>query len=77
MNIAIDTNLNINFNFYLFFLCNLDNSHNQSYFLSCFSASQSEETEMKEVKYKDWVFFNYTFKRFEGLTQRGPNPHKS
>ena len=23
--------------------------------------------------YKDWVFINYTFKRFEGLTQRGPN----
>ncbi len=21
--------------------------------------------------YKDWVFINYTFKRFEGLTQRG------
>ncbi|XP_018335941.1 serine/threonine-protein kinase tricorner isoform X2 [Agrilus planipennis] len=24
-----------------------------------------------EVQYKDWVFINYTFKRFEGLTQRG------
>lgn len=24
-----------------------------------------------EVSYKDWVFINYTFKRFEGLTQRG------
>lgn len=24
-----------------------------------------------EVIYKDWVFINYTFKRFEGLTQRG------
>ena len=23
--------------------------------------------------YKDWVFINYTFKRFEGLTQRGPS----
>lgn len=23
---------------------------------------------------KDWVFINYTFKRFEGLTQRGPLP---
>ena len=21
--------------------------------------------------YKDWMFMNYTFKRFEGLTQRG------
>ena len=25
---------------------------------------------------KDWVFINYTFKRFEGLTQRGPTPFK-
>lgn len=24
-----------------------------------------------DVTYKDWVFINYTFKRFEGLTQRG------
>jgi len=24
-----------------------------------------------ETGYKDWVFINYTFKRFEGLTQRG------
>ncbi|XP_043482791.1 serine/threonine-protein kinase tricornered isoform X1 [Leptopilina heterotoma] len=24
-----------------------------------------------ETIYKDWVFINYTFKRFEGLTQRG------
>lgn len=24
--------------------------------------------------YKDWVFINYTFKRFEGLTQRGHYP---
>ena len=23
-------------------------------------------------KLGDWVFINYTFKRFEGLTQRGP-----
>merc|ERR1712037_365142 len=23
---------------------------------------------------RDWVFINYTFKRFEGLTQRGPIP---
>jgi len=25
----------------------------------------------KSAPYKDWVFMNYTFKRFEGLTQRG------
>lgn len=28
--------------------------------------------EQKDSKYKDWVFINYTYKRFEGLTQRGP-----
>ena len=27
-----------------------------------------------EASYSDWVFINYTFKRFEGLTQRGPIP---
>ncbi|XP_070562359.1 serine/threonine-protein kinase 38-like [Ptychodera flava] len=27
--------------------------------------------EGEEHHYKDWVFINYTFKRFEGLTQRG------
>lgn len=27
--------------------------------------------EKSEVSNKDWVFLNYTFKRFEGLTQRG------
>ena len=29
-------------------------------------------TEKSSSSYKDWVFINYTFKRFEGLTQRGP-----
>lgn len=28
--------------------------------------------DQKDAKYKDWVFINYTYKRFEGLTQRGP-----
>lgn len=28
----------------------------------------------KESKHKDWVFINYTYKRFEGLTQRGSRP---
>lgn len=26
---------------------------------------------MDDANYKDWVFINYTYKRFEGLTQRG------
>merc|ERR1719357_689437 len=29
------------------------------------------QEEAKESKSKDWMFINYTFKRFEGLTQRG------
>jgi len=28
----------------------------------------------KEKSYQDWMFMNYTFKRFEGLTQRGKIP---
>ncbi|XP_064480682.1 serine/threonine-protein kinase tricornered-like isoform X2 [Ornithodoros turicata] len=32
--------------------------------------------ENSEVGSKDWVFINYTFKRFEGLTQRGVKPTK-
>ena len=36
-----------------------------------FTAAPSNE-EQKDSKYKDWVFINYTYKRFEGLTQRGP-----
>ena len=27
--------------------------------------------EKEGAPYKDWVFINYTYKRFEGLTQRG------
>ena len=27
-----------------------------------------------DLKEKDWVFINYTYKRFEGLTQRGRQP---
>lgn len=30
--------------------------------------------EKAELNAKDWVFLNYTFKRFEGLTQRGIRP---
>jgi len=33
--------------------------------------SQASQEEAKESKAKDWMFINYTFKRFEGLTQRG------
>lgn len=36
-----------------------------------FSAAPSNNPETGQP-YKDWVFINYTFKRFEGLTQRGP-----
>lgn len=37
---------------------------------SIISASAPSPTQDGEVL-KDWVFINYTFKRFEGLTQRG------
>ena len=40
---------------------NQNNINNNS---SCGGASNG-------AGYKDWVFINYTFKRFEGLTQRG------
>lgn len=36
----------------------------------CESASATEP----DFKSKDWVFLNYTYKRFEGLTQRGTIP---
>lgn len=40
-----------------------------NYFFSLFAtASAPKETEASS---KDWVFINYTFKRFEGMTQRG------
>ncbi|XP_065940821.1 serine/threonine-protein kinase 38-like isoform X2 [Magallana gigas] len=40
------------------------------------SPHQGANHSTKEVdpKYKDWVFINYTYKRFEGLTQRGRQP---
>ena len=48
----------------------IHNKLNLLYFISA-SAPTSQDG---EVIYKDWVFINYTFKRFEGLTQRGaPN----
>lgn len=39
-------------------------------FFLIFLASAPSPTQDGEVL-KDWVFINYTFKRFEGLTQRG------
>ena len=32
---------------------------------------QSKSFEMEGQGEQDWMFQNYTFKRFEGLTQRG------
>jgi len=42
-----------------------------------FSVSATPAKDCKDGEagtYNDWVFINYTFKRFEGLTQRGPIP---
>ena len=39
-----------------------------------FSEPQNQDPEPPDTKSdgsKDWMFLNYTFKRFEGLTQRG------
>lgn len=36
-------------------------------------APVSNQTEA-DLKNKDWVFINYTYKRFEGLTARGAIP---
>lgn len=37
------------------------------------AAPVSNQTEA-DLKNKDWVFINYTYKRFEGLTARGAIP---
>jgi hypothetical protein len=37
----------------------------------CVAGAQPVKPDSKAQPYKDWVFINYTFKRFEGLTQRG------
>lgn len=39
--------------------------------LLCLRAASATEPDFKS---KDWVFLNYTYKRFEGLTQRGTIP---
>lgn len=39
-------------------------------FSATFSAASAPLPQDGEIL-KDWVFINYTFKRFEGLTQRG------
>lgn len=46
------------------------NNFKGTYFILIVTAS-APLTQDGEVTYKDWVFINYTFKRFEGLTQRG------
>lgn len=55
----------------------LSTLHNITLMLSFFyfTASAPQDTETSP---KDWVFINYTYKRFEGLTQRGvKTPRKS
>ncbi|XP_076370067.1 serine/threonine-protein kinase tricornered-like isoform X2 [Tachypleus tridentatus] len=39
-------------------------------------AAPSTDTD-EQSGYKDWVFINYTFRRFEGLTQRGKGTKKT
>lgn len=40
----------------------------------CPTAAPEPAKDGESSTYKDWVFINYTFKRFEGLTQRGVLP---
>ena len=45
------------------------------FYFEFIAASAPEPPKEGDVStYKDWVFINYTFKRFEGLTQRGVLP---
>lgn len=55
--------------FYIFYLLNIFLTSN---FIFLASAPCPQDGEVL----KDWVFINYTFKRFEGLTQRGTPTHK-
>ncbi len=57
------------------FLCGFYVFQNVSLFSLFFSkvAPVSNHTEA-DLKSKDWVFINYTYKRFEGLTARGGIP---
>lgn len=41
------------------------------HFVLCSLTASATEPDFKS---KDWVFLNYTYKRFEGLTQRGTIP---
>lgn len=45
--------------------------HNNNTLVMCPSTANATEPDFKS---KDWVFLNYTYKRFEGLTQRGTIP---
>lgn len=42
--------------------------------LSSSTATQVSNQTEADLKNKDWVFINYTYKRFEGLTARGAIP---
>jgi len=48
------------------------------FLFSLVSLASASAKESESAGSKDWVFINYTFKRFEGLTQRGGKlPRKS
>ena len=58
-----------NWNFHFHFHWNI---HFHFHWDSTFPLSAAPSNNDTGQPYKDWVFINYTFKRFEGLTQRGP-----
>ncbi len=51
---------------------NNNNMNNGNAAAAAASAAAANGGTTSGSSYKDWVFINYTFKRFEGLTQRGP-----
>lgn len=48
-------------------------ANNGSHYKEAMNNNVNSSSSDASTGYKDWVFINYTFKRFEGLTQRGPN----
>lgn len=46
---------------------------NSNLFFLCLSVATINHPDT-DYKNKDWVFINYTYKRFEGLTARGAIP---
>ena len=49
----------------------------ESLLILVYFPGRPSKTGVEEAGYKDWMFMNYTFKRFEGLSLRGARPKAS